>query len=256
MAGPVDPPSWSVVNDTVMGGRSSGQIDAVDGGLMVFTGNLSLENNGGFASVRSRPGPLGLDEATSLKIRVRGDGRTWSVNLYRSDVPLRAGSYRAEFQTKPRGVTEVELPFAAFSPTSFGRDVPGLPALDSHPERVVQLGFLLGDKTPGPFTLTVLSVEATGQREARGDGAGAMVEALRGAIQQGVPLFNGGAIEACRDLYRAQLDIAADHPALTAGEKKIVDDALDAASAVRADQGAWILRYAMDSLLSGMTARG
>ena len=43
---------WSVVNDTVMGGRSSAQMSKAEEGW-VFEGRVSLENNGGFASVRT-----------------------------------------------------------------------------------------------------------------------------------------------------------------------------------------------------------
>ncbi len=45
-------PSWDAVNDGVMGGRSSGK-PVVESGELVFRGELSLANNGGFASVRS-----------------------------------------------------------------------------------------------------------------------------------------------------------------------------------------------------------
>jgi hypothetical protein len=42
---------WRAINDGVMGGVSLGEIVAIDNGLR-FQGTLSLENNGGFASVR------------------------------------------------------------------------------------------------------------------------------------------------------------------------------------------------------------
>src|SRR6056297_3090968 len=61
-----DVTNWEIVNDVVMGGRSSSQAELVNPdsgeGAMRFSGHLSLENNGGFASVRSQPsGSLGLD---------------------------------------------------------------------------------------------------------------------------------------------------------------------------------------------------
>ncbi|MGI9473561.1 MAG: CIA30 family protein, partial [Rubripirellula sp.] len=46
---------WQIVNDGVMGGRSSSRVDRAGEGLLRFSGNLSLANNGGFASMRSRP---------------------------------------------------------------------------------------------------------------------------------------------------------------------------------------------------------
>ena len=52
-AGEADRLEWRIVNDGVMGGLSKGNISFTDGGTMVFKGNLSLENNGGFSSVRT-----------------------------------------------------------------------------------------------------------------------------------------------------------------------------------------------------------
>lgn len=51
---------WQAVNDGVMGGISDGRFRITADQTMEFSGTLSLENNGGFASVRSRPaeGPL------------------------------------------------------------------------------------------------------------------------------------------------------------------------------------------------------
>ena len=43
--------NWKVVNDTVMGGRSSSRWTS-NSSAFIFEGNLSLENNGGFASIR------------------------------------------------------------------------------------------------------------------------------------------------------------------------------------------------------------
>ena len=46
--------AWQVVNDDVMGGESTSRF-SVTNGLASFQGKVSLENNGGFASVRSAP---------------------------------------------------------------------------------------------------------------------------------------------------------------------------------------------------------
>ena len=50
--------AWQPVNDGVMGGVSDGRFRITDRGTMEFLGTLSLENNGGFASV-TVPEPLG-----------------------------------------------------------------------------------------------------------------------------------------------------------------------------------------------------
>lgn len=49
---------------------------------MEFFRTLSLENEVGFASVRTRAAKLGLKQGVILNARVRGDGREHSPNLY------------------------------------------------------------------------------------------------------------------------------------------------------------------------------
>lgn len=113
---------WNTVNDGVMGGRSEGRFKITDDKTMQFFGTLSLENNGGFASVRTRPTKLDLKKGDELILRVRGDGRQYSLNLY-VPRPLVAFSYRASFETKKDKWVEVRLPLDDFVATSFGRVV-------------------------------------------------------------------------------------------------------------------------------------
>jgi NADH dehydrogenase [ubiquinone] 1 alpha subcomplex assembly factor 1 len=146
-----DAKQWQSVNDGVMGGRSEGRFKMTDDKKMQFFGNLSLENNGGFASVRSRPTKLQLKTGDTLVARVRGDGRKYNFNLY-VPRPVTAFSYRADFQTKKDKWIEVELPVEKFVATWFGRVVKDQP-LD--PTEVSGMGILLGDKKAGPFKLEV-----------------------------------------------------------------------------------------------------
>ncbi len=139
---------WQSVNDGVMGGRSDGRFNINQDKKMEFLGTLSLENNGGFASIRARGRNLGLEAGDVIVARVRGDGRQYNFNIYaQSNL-----SYRQEFQTKKDQWIEVELPVDELVATWRGRVVPN-EKLD--PSKVTGLGFLLGDKKPGPFKLEV-----------------------------------------------------------------------------------------------------
>ena len=142
---------WTTVNDGVMGGRSDGRFRITEDKTMQFFGTLSLENNGGFASVRSRGAKLDFEKGDSIVARVRGDGREYRMNLY---TPTRriAFSYRASFQTKKDRWIEVTIPVRTFVATSFGRVVRNQPL---EPGQVIGLGILLGDKKAGPFKLEV-----------------------------------------------------------------------------------------------------
>jgi NADH dehydrogenase [ubiquinone] 1 alpha subcomplex assembly factor 1 len=143
---------WQNINDGVMGGISKGKFKITDRKTMEFYGKLSLENNGGFASVRTKAKKLGLEKGDSLLVRVRGDGREYSVNLH-VPRPLVAFSYRATVQTREDEWIEVKLPLDKFVATSFGRSVKDAGPVD--PQEVNGLGILLGDKKAGPFTMEV-----------------------------------------------------------------------------------------------------
>jgi monofunctional biosynthetic peptidoglycan transglycosylase len=142
---------WQTVNDGVMGGVSDGQFKISPEKTLDFLGTLSLENNGGFASVRSKPKKLNLETGDTLVARVRGDGREYSLNLYTARRQA-AFSYRAMFTTKKDEWIEVGIPLDKFQATSFGRVVRDQ-SLD--PGEVNGLGILLGDKKAGPFKLEV-----------------------------------------------------------------------------------------------------
>ena len=65
--------NWAVVNDVVMGGRSDGSIEINNAGHGIFQGKVSLENNGGFSSVRYRFNQKNIDGYTKMILRVKGD---------------------------------------------------------------------------------------------------------------------------------------------------------------------------------------
>ena len=61
---------WVVLNDTVMGGRSSASVNHVKDATQ-FQGIVSLENNGGFASMRTR-NAIDLSSHTTVEIELIG----------------------------------------------------------------------------------------------------------------------------------------------------------------------------------------
>ncbi len=147
---------WQNVNDGVMGGVSEGKFKIREKKTLEFVGTLSLENNGGFASVRTKAKKLGLEKGDTVVAKVRGDGREYLLNLYLNK-PLIAFSYRATVQTKKDEWIEVKVPLDKFEATSFGRVVKD--AGPVKPEEVNSLGFMLSDKKAGPFKMEVESIK-------------------------------------------------------------------------------------------------
>lgn len=151
-AAPEAAENWQAVNDGVMGGVSSGRFRITDDRTLEFSGMLSLENNGGFASVRTKPTDLGIEAGDSIVVRVRGDGRAYVLNLYTRSRRM-AFSYRAPLPTTKDEWTELRVPLADFIPTAFGRRVQGMGPVE--PDQINGLGFMLSDKKAGPFRLEV-----------------------------------------------------------------------------------------------------
>lgn len=147
---------WQTVNDRVMGGVSEGRFRITDQQTLEFFGTLSLENNGGFASVRSKARQLGLETGDSVVAKVRGDGRKYTLDLY-VNRPLIAFSYRATLQTQKNEWIEVKIPLDRFEATSFGRPVKDAGIVK--PREINALGFMLSDKQAGPFKLEIESIK-------------------------------------------------------------------------------------------------
>jgi monofunctional biosynthetic peptidoglycan transglycosylase len=148
---------WSAVNDGVMGGLSQGRPEITSDGMLRFSGNVSLENNGGFSSIRSASVERDLSAYDGVLIRVRGDGKRYAMNI-RTDVQFRAGSYRVKFDTKADKWLDIFLPFSDFRATSFGVELRDAPPLD--PRKIRSFGFLISDKQAGPFKLDVDWIKA------------------------------------------------------------------------------------------------
>ena len=155
--GSESPSQWRVINDGVMGGLSQSGITLTDEGTGLFTGELSLENNGGFASIRTRVGPFDLSESAGIEINVKGDGRTYQLRL-RTDDRLDGLTYRVLFRTRADKWFSVRIPFQDFEPSFRGEVIDDAPPLD--PARIHQIGFLIADKVAGPFSLEIDFVRA------------------------------------------------------------------------------------------------
>lgn len=148
--------NWQSVNDGVMGGRSKGGFERIERKTLLFTGDLSLENSGGFASIRTIPRPMGLEGASGIIVKARGDGRTYRVQLRTDD--RMATSYRANLPTAKDVVNEYFIPFSDFKLQTFGTVVQGGKPVD--PAEINSIGFSIADKIAGPFEFELESVKA------------------------------------------------------------------------------------------------
>jgi hypothetical protein len=146
---------WRAIDDAVMGGISSSAISYVPGNGAVFSGFVSLANNGGFASVRS-PSFAALGDGGAFMLTVRGDGKRYKFSV-RTDAAFDGVSYQAAFQPPPGEWVVVRLAAADFLPKWRGRIVDNASPLD--PARTRQLGLLIADRQAGTFRLEVGAIE-------------------------------------------------------------------------------------------------
>jgi len=143
---------WYIVNDGVMGGVSQSKINLNADGTATFSGNLSGDNNGGFASIRSKIETQLEEDFQGVKIRLKGDGNTYSLR-FRSNNRFDGYSYEAKVQTEKGEWKEFIVPFEDFSPTFRGYTLDKKPPLKA--QNIKQMGIMVSDKQWGSFTMDI-----------------------------------------------------------------------------------------------------
>ena len=149
--------NWYTINDDVMGGISRSEIVWIEHNHVNFKGILSPENNGGFASIRSM---IDIDKEKTFSgviIRVRGDGKIYSLR-FRTNDNFDDYAYQAKFKTEQGQWNEIRIPFSEFTPTFRGRTLTNKPKLES--TNIKQIGVLIADYQFGPFSLDVDWIKA------------------------------------------------------------------------------------------------
>jgi len=141
--------NWYVVDDGVMGGLSSGNITITKKGYAKFYGDVSLDNNGGFTSVRYQFEKKNINSYTTCKIKVKGDGKNYEFRV-KSDADQRH-SYKYNFQTSGKW-EEIEIPLKEMYPTFIGMklDIPNFPV-----DVLEEIMFLIANKKEERFQLLI-----------------------------------------------------------------------------------------------------
>jgi NADH dehydrogenase [ubiquinone] 1 alpha subcomplex assembly factor 1 len=149
---PTTSTAWLIVNDGVMGGLSTSQMEISSEETALFQGHVTTANNGGFASVRTRPQVMDLKGFSGIRLRVKGDGKKYQFRIQTSR-QFDGVAYRQFFVTERDQWQVLNIPFSDFVPVFRGRVLKDVPPLD--PAVIQQIGFLLGDKQTGDFRLEV-----------------------------------------------------------------------------------------------------
>lgn len=144
-----EPNAWRVVDDGVMGGLSAGKFEVDKNGNGRFFGTVSLDNNGGFSSVRHQFATKETSNYTKVVLRVKGDGKNYQFRLKKSTSDYY--SYVYTFSTTGKW-QNIEIPFEEFYPSFRGMtlDMPNYA-----PSQLQEVTFLIANKVAEDFAIEI-----------------------------------------------------------------------------------------------------
>lgn len=142
---------WYITNDTVMGGVSNSSVKINNEGNLVFSGRVSIENNGGFAMAKM-PTAINLNKHSKVVLRVKGDGKQYQLRL-KSDESQRY-SYVQAFRTNTQE-QEIILPLKGFYPAFRGRK---LNFGNFSANQIKEVAVLIGNKKDEDFSLEIIKI--------------------------------------------------------------------------------------------------
>lgn len=161
---------WKPVDDVVMGGISSSRFIESASGYALFTGFVSPEQGGGFASMRTIPLRMNFVGFTGLELTVRGDSKRYKINLTDHDSP-RGVQYQVRFDPGSDQWATIRIPFASLAATNRGQVLSDQGKLDL--VNIRTLGLMIGDKQAGPFALELQAMRSYVDSEPAGRAKGA-----------------------------------------------------------------------------------
>lgn len=147
------PRDWKVIDDGVMGGQSQGSFAIDADGNGVFQGTISLENNGGFSSVRYAFDKIKANPQSTISIRLKGDGKAYQFRI--KDKNTTNYSYITSFETTGNWQT-INIKLSNLYPSFRGRKL-DLPNFNS--DSFEEIVFLIGNKKNESFKLVLDKIE-------------------------------------------------------------------------------------------------
>ncbi len=140
---------WRTVNDVVMGGKSSSEIYLNEQGKGVFKGYVSLENNGGFSSLRYQFNKMNTKPYSKIIVRIRGDEKKYQFRIKAKVTDKH--SYTTVFNTS-KDWEVIEISLSDMYPVFRGRKL-DMPNYDG--ESIEEIAFLIGNKKAESFKLEI-----------------------------------------------------------------------------------------------------
>ena len=143
---------WVVINDGVMGGKSNGSMHLKENSL-VFKGDVSTANNGGFSTIRSRFRSFDLSGYSVVSVRYKSEGHSFSMTLEDSK-PFNTPYYKAEMPGEKDQWQTAKMSLFDFAEYILGRKT-GNELTEDKLDKIIRLGFINAEKKDGEFSLEI-----------------------------------------------------------------------------------------------------
>ncbi|MDG2436018.1 MAG: CIA30 family protein [Polaribacter sp.] len=141
--------AWRVVDDVVMGGESEGNFKLNENGNGVYFGEVSLENNGGFSSLRFRFNKKEISNYSKIILKIKGDGKDYQFRV--KDNYRNFYSYISSFSTN-KNWQLIEINLSEMYPGFRGRKL----EMSKFSSSVIEeIAFLIGNKRNESFKIEI-----------------------------------------------------------------------------------------------------
>lgn len=140
---------WRSVNDGVMGGISSSKMTTDQDNMTIFSGAVSLANNGGFCATKLDIQYQDVPQTATILFRIKGDGKQYQfrVKEYRLD----KHAFTFTFTTS-KDWEVIKIPISELTPFYRGRKL-NLPNYTGG--NLEEITFLIGNKVAETFELYI-----------------------------------------------------------------------------------------------------
>lgn len=144
---------WSIIDDGVMGGLSESKA-RLESDAVLFSGNVSLKNNGGFVSLRGPMSSYDLSNYTYCEIRFKSDSKRVYEVLLERETPFYLPKFRMKFTGKTDDWETITIPLQSFEVSRMGDTIQkGIDV--NYLQKIQRIGFILADKQEGGFQLWI-----------------------------------------------------------------------------------------------------
>ncbi len=144
--------TWGIINDGVMGGRSEGAAYLTNSSV-VFTGTISLENNGGFSSLRAPYSRMDLSNYSEVEIRYKSSGVKKAFSI-ENDRRWWKPTYKVLLDSTGDEWKTMTVQLTDFEEYEIGRNT-GNQLSEDQLDEMIRIGFITTEKKAGSFSLEI-----------------------------------------------------------------------------------------------------